>query len=102
MGLPDLVMDCLGSVHPDLSNALLENIVLVGGNINIKGFKDRLQDELNMRSDCFITPKIRVSSNKNAIFEGLQEITDSENFNHMAISKSMYSEFGSSRIIDMY
>ncbi|KAF3908721.1 Actin-1 [Dactylellina cionopaga] len=45
-GLPDIIMRSVGSVPEEFRALLLANIILVGGNVLLKGLKERLELEL--------------------------------------------------------
>mmetsp|Transcript_3953 Transcript_3953/g.3368 ORF Transcript_3953/g.3368 Transcript_3953/m.3368 type:complete len:158 (-) Transcript_3953:166-639(-) len=65
MSLQDMVQDSFEKCDPDLRADLYKNIVLSGGNTLLKGFKDRLEIELDDRF-----PKDISRSDINYITEG--------------------------------
>lgn len=45
-GLPSMILQSVDALPPELRPAMLANVVVVGGNVNIPGFMERLQNDL--------------------------------------------------------
>ncbi|KAF2843318.1 Actin/actin-like protein [Patellaria atrata CBS 101060] len=95
-GLPELVLQSLETVPEGLWGPLLANVVLVGGNVEIRGFVERLEKELRQ-----ITPSeyiVRVAKPADPIkytwLGGARLASHHDTFKNTLVTKQEYDENG--------
>jgi actin len=92
--LAQLILDSLGKCDQEIISDIQENICLTGGSTLLKGFPDRLKNELlqslNSNSFNLVYSQERQFSN----WIGGSIISSLNNFNFMWVSKQEYDEIG--------
>jgi actin-related protein 4 len=95
--IPEMVKNSISSVDMDLRAALLQNIVVTGGNTLINGFTDRLNSEL---TTLYPGARIKIqaagltSERRFGSWIGGSILGSLGTFHQMWISKKEYEEFG--------
>jgi actin, other eukaryote len=101
-GIQHKIMQSINKVHADIRQEMFNGIALDGGNTDIKGFKERLEKELEslaVTSELSIdNMKVRKFS-KGAVFEGISFLAVLDNFQNTAnrqvwLLKNAYDEQG--------
>lgn len=96
VSIPQFILSSLAKCDNDIESELKENICLTGGTTLLRGFADRLKNELlqNLNSDSFnlIYSQERQFSN----WIGGSIVSSLNNFSYMWVSKQEYDETGSS------
>ncbi|KAK2625955.1 hypothetical protein QTJ16_005267 [Diplocarpon rosae] len=96
-GIAQQVMDSLSSLPMGLWPGFLANIIVVGGNANIKGFVTRLQQELRSLApaECIV----RVAKPADPVIStwqgGARLARDEEALRNLSVTKEEYEEYGS-------
>ncbi|CAE6434401.1 unnamed protein product [Rhizoctonia solani] len=97
--LPQLIHACLNATEPDLRPALLNNVVLTGGNSLLPGMADRINNEL-MRLAGGIQSKLKIHAPGNpterrfAPWLGGSILASLGTFHQLWISKEEWKEHG--------
>ncbi|KAF8707808.1 cytoskeleton organization, partial [Rhizoctonia solani] len=97
--LPQLIHACLNATEPDLRPALLNNVVLTGGNSLLPGMADRINNEL-MRLAGGIQSKLKIhapgnpSERRFAPWLGGSILASLGTFHQLWISKEEWKEHG--------
>ena len=81
---------------------MLENIILTGGNTRIPGFLERLQKGLNENTDCFIEPHITHLPDPLCVYQALDDLSSSDEFEQMAFTRKTYTENGSDYMASLF
>ena len=96
-GVSHAIMQSLQACHPDLMGPLLSNILLVGGNVKLSGFKERVERELRMAAPDHLPIKISVPNDPiNAAWKGGSSVASSSKFADQVVTKAEYEEHGHS------
>lgn len=94
-GLPNLVMRALGELPLALWPGLLANVVLVGGNARMPGFRERLQRELVglAPDDCVV--RVAVPEDPiTATWEGGARLAGHGDVGGLCVTRGEYEEYG--------
>ncbi|SPO05551.1 related to actin-like protein [Cephalotrichum gorgonifer] len=94
-GIPGLVMQSLAELPLALWPGLLSNVVVVGGNAQIPGFRERLQRELVMLApdDCAV--RVAVPQDPiTATWEGGKKLADHADVEGLCVTREEYEEYG--------
>ncbi|KAB5593410.1 Actin-related protein Arp4p [Ceratobasidium theobromae] len=97
--LPQLIAACLNATEPDLRPALLNNVVLTGGNSLLPGMADRINNEL-MRLAGGIQSKLKIHAPGNpaerrfAPWLGGSILSSLGTFHQLWISRDEWKEHG--------
>lgn len=98
-GIPEAVMQAIEGLSEDLQTLCMANIVLVGGNTCIDGFKERLQMELDCLKPQNATIRLGLPNNPMTyVWEGGVNLGNHETFDKICVTKAAYQEHGSSRL----
>ena len=94
-GLPNLIMRSLDELPLALWPGLLANVVLVGGNARIPGFRERLQRELAglAPDDCVVRVAVPPDPVV-ATWEGGKALAGHQDVEGLCVSKAEYEEYG--------
>jgi actin-related protein 6 len=96
-GISHAIMQSLDACHPDLVGPLLSNILLVGGNVKIPGFQERVERELRASAPDHFTISIYVPDDPvNAVWRGGSSVSSNSKFAEQTVSKAEYEEHGHS------
>lgn len=95
-GLTDMVMDSLEQLPQGLWPAMLANVLLVGGNMNIKGVKQRLESELRQRTPSKFPVRVAVhpEPEKASWLGGACLANNEDLFKQLVVTKQEYMEYG--------
>ena len=96
------MMESIGAVHPDFYAPLLKNIVLHGGNSGFAGYQQRFDQETRAVSDSFINPRSQLVTDPLSVYRSLNDITCSDWFENVAVSKGMYNEVGYLNVASLF
>ena len=94
-GLPNLIMRSLSELPLSLWPCLLANVVIVGGNARIPGFRERLQKELVglAPDDCVV--RVAVPEDPvTATWEGGAKLAGHGDVEGLTVTKAEYEEHG--------
>lgn len=96
-GIAEAVMQSLSVLPPTLQVALLANILLVGGNVKMRGFVERVQDEVRMLAPVEYDVRVRAMEDPvtSTWLGGARMAMNREVVRKIGISKEEYMEFGS-------
>ena len=96
-GISHAIMQSLNACHPDLIGPLLSNILLVGGNVKIPGFKERVEQELRASAPDHFPIHVNVPKDPiNAVWRGGSSIASTSTFAEQTVTKAEYEEHGHS------
>jgi actin-related protein 6 len=96
-GVSHAIMQSLQACHSDLVGPLLSNILLVGGNVNLPGFKERVERELRMAAPDHFPINISVPDDPiNAAWRGGSSVASNSKFVEQLVTKEEYEEHGHS------
>ena len=85
----------------EMRNDMCSNIILSGGTTMMKGFYERLNDELKKNSSEKLDFQITPSNDKNLVWKGGSIMADRHEFEQMMITKDEYEEFCSPTIVNV-
>jgi actin-related protein 6 len=96
-GIPEAVMQSLSVLPPALQATFLSNILVVGGNARMKGFVQRIQQEVRMLAPTEYEVKVKVMEDPvtSTWLGGARMATNREAVRRIGVSKEEYAEFGS-------
>lgn len=96
-GIADAVMQSLSVLPPSLQATFLSNILVVGGNARMKGFVQRVQDEVRMLAPVEYEVRVRAMEDPvtSTWLGGARMAGDREVVRKIGVSKEEYAEFGS-------
>lgn len=96
-GIAEAVMQSLSVLPPALQATLLSNILVVGGNARMKGFVQRVHDELRMLAPVEYNVRVRAMDNPitSTWLGGARMAGNREVVQKIGVSKEEYMEFGS-------
>ena len=98
-GLAETIMQSLSTLPAALQVAFLGNILVVGGCVRLRGFKERLQQEMRMLAPTEVV--VRVRGMKEPVVStwlggvGLAAEGNRARLREMSVTKEEYNEFGS-------
>lgn len=96
-GIPEAVMLSLSVLPPALQATLLSNILVVGGNARMKGFVQRIQQEVRMLAPTEY--EVNVNAMEDPVTStwlgGARMAANREAVRRIGVSKEEYAEFGS-------
>ncbi|CAH0056054.1 unnamed protein product [Clonostachys solani] len=94
-GLADLVQESLHSLPIGLWPGLLANITVVGGNVHLEGFIQRLQKEVVQRfpDDCSVRVA-RPADPVTSTWHGGANLANHRNIEKLEVTKKEYEEYG--------
>ena len=96
-GISHAIMQSLEACHIDLKGPLLSNILLVGGNVNIPGFRERVERELRALAPDHFPISISVPEDPIcAAWRGGSSVASNSNFAQQVVTKAEYEEHGHS------
>jgi actin-related protein 6 len=96
-GIAEAVMQSLSVLPPALQATLLSSILVVGGNAKMKGFVQRIQDEVRMLAPVEYDVRVRAMEDpiKSTWLGGARMAGNREVVRRFGVSKEEYAEFGS-------
>ena len=96
-GIVDAIIQSIKSCHSDLMGPLLSNILLVGGNANIPGFRERVEQDLRTVAPDHFPIGINVPEDPvGAAWRGASSVSSANAFKDQVVSKAEYEEHGHS------
>ncbi|KAI9741714.1 MAG: Actin- protein 6 [Cirrosporium novae-zelandiae] len=95
-GLPELVFQSLSKLHPGLWPAMLSNVVVVGGNSNIKGFKERLETEIRQLApaECMVRVIKAPDPTRSIWLGGVRLANNPTALKNVIVTREEYQEYG--------
>lgn len=95
-GIQDSIYTSIQNVDESLTETFYKNVILSGGSSLIKGFKDRLEQELKFISDDESWPNVTVLKDQDvyATWLGASTIASKSWFGDLTMSKLEYEEIG--------
>ncbi len=96
-GIAEAVMQSLSVLPPPLQASLLSNVLVVGGNARMKGFVQRLHNELRMQAPVEYDVRVRAMEDPvtSTWLGGVRMAGNREVVRKIGVSKEEYAEFGS-------
>ena len=96
-GIIDAIIQSIKSCHSDLMGPLLSNILLVGGNANIPGFRERVEQDLRAAAPDHFPIGVNVPKDPvGAAWRGGSSVSSANTFKDQVVSKAEYEEHGHS------
>lgn len=96
-GIAEAIIQSLSVLPPALQVTLLANILVVGGNAKMKGFVQRIQDEVRMLAPVEYEVRVRAMEDPvtSTWLGGARMAGNREAVRMVGVSKEEYAEFGS-------
>jgi actin-related protein 6 len=96
-GIAEAVLQSLSVLPPALQATLLANILVVGGNARMKGFAQRVQDEVRMMAPVEYEVRVRAMEDPvtSTWLGGARMAGNRDVVRKIGVSKEEYAEFGS-------
>jgi actin-related protein 6 len=96
-GIPEAVMQSLSVLPPALQATLLSNILVVGGNARMKGFVQRIEQEVRMLAPTEYEVNVKAMEDPvtSTWLGGARMAANREAVRRIGVSKEEYAEFGS-------
>lgn len=96
-GLAETVMQSLSVLPPAIQASMLPNILVVGGNANIPGFVERLEEEVRAlaAAECLVRARKMEDPIRSTWLGGARMSWNRERMKEVAITKQEYMENGS-------
>ncbi|KZF22792.1 actin family protein [Xylona heveae TC161] len=96
-GIPGAVMQCLSVLPEALWPAMLANIMVVGGNANIRGFVERLEHDIRALAPSKYPTRVVKSADpiKSTWTGGARLATNRDALKHLVVTRQEYQEHGS-------
>jgi actin-related protein 6 len=103
-GIPGTVMESLSGLPEALKIGLLSNVVVVGGNSLIKGFKERLEDELRaiVPAQYLLNMKCADDPFKHTWLGAARFASQPELLKEVLVDKAEYEERGSTWLLKKF
>ena len=96
-GIVDAIIQSIKSCHSDLMGPLLSNILLVGGNAKIPGFRERVVQDLRAAAPDHFPIGVHVPNDPiRAAWRGASSVSSANSFKDQVVSKAEYEEHGHS------
>ncbi|XP_071054559.1 actin-related protein 6 isoform X2 [Onthophagus taurus] len=96
MGIPEAVAKCIELCPENERQTLMNNIVLIGGNANFPGYKERLYADIRYLTPCHLSLNIHLPENPILYpWQGGKTLSRSKHFQSMVVTKYDYEEYGS-------
>ena len=96
-GIVDAIIQSIKSCHPDLTGPLLSNILLVGGNAKLPGFRERVEQDLRAVTPDHFPIGVNVPKDPvGAAWRGASSVASADDFKRQVVSKAEYEEHGHS------
>jgi actin-related protein 6 len=96
-GIAEAIMQSLAVLPPALQVALLANILVVGGNARMRGFAERLRNEIRMLAP--VEYEVRVAVMRDPVMStwlgGARMAGNRESVRKIGVTKEEYAEYGS-------
>lgn len=95
-GLVDIVLQSLEQLPKGIWPAMLANVLLVGGNMNIKGIRERLESELRQRTPAEFPVRVAAhpEPEKATWFGGARLANHPELLKQLVVTRQEYLEHG--------
>ncbi|CAG9463229.1 unnamed protein product [Pedinophyceae sp. YPF-701] len=94
-GIVDMAVKSVMAIDQDCRQEIVDCVVLGGAAVQVPGFAQRVQSELESRLGPRLAPKVVLEDAPGDLaFRGAARITANENFAPMWISKEEYDEYG--------
>jgi len=100
-GLPELIMQSINSLPEGIRPAMLENIILTGGNAQIPGIVERLYLEVRQLAPTNYKTQIRCTIDpiKSTWLGGVNFAKNQENLKKSVVTRQQYLEHGSNWLL---
>ncbi|KAF2457830.1 actin family [Lineolata rhizophorae] len=95
-GIVGMVFESLSQIPPSLWQAMLGNVLIVGGNTKIQGFTDRFRRELREIAPSQYVVRVAVPDDpiKSSWLGGARLASSRENLEALAVTRQEYEEHG--------
>ena len=100
MGISEMLLKSINKCDENIRNEMMSNIVLSGGSTLFKGFKERIDKEMNSfhMPVNVIAPPDRICET----WKGEKILASQDNIKKQSITKTEYDEVGLDKIIEKY